>query len=212
MQTDGRLICALLRKLAVIEKTAADGRAVQPAMDKSIVDPIIIEGYDWEAVNEHLKKLIAYGLVEATELAFGIFFKRLTDDGYAKLAEGDAMPVEPDWISALPTEAREAAPMAGPTALMYSQFEDKLFSAIVEASEYGAAGGNPKGQVEVFEAAEHAGLERKENWISDAVTNFENQGFVFNVVRPLGYPLRTIVMVTAEGRKHAEFLHSRNPF
>jgi hypothetical protein len=147
MQTDGRLIWALLRKLAVIEKTAADGRAVQPAMDKSVVDPIIIEGYDWEAVNEHLKKLIGYGLVDATELALGIFFKRLTDHGYAKLAEGDAMPVEPDWISALPIEAREAASIAGLTALMYSQFEEKLFSAIVEASEYGAAGGNSKGQL-----------------------------------------------------------------
>ena len=212
MQTDERLICALLRKLAVIEKTAADGRAVQPAMDKSVVDPIIIEGYDWEAVNEHLKKLIGYSLVDATELSLGIFFKRLTDHGYAKLAEWDAMPVEPNWISALPIEGREAAPMACPTALTYSQFEDKLFSAIVEAAEYGAAGGNTKGQVEVFEAAEHAGLERKENWISDAVTSFENQGFVFNVVRPLSHPLRTIVMVTAQGRKQAEFLHSRNPF
>ena len=99
--------------------------------------------------------------------------------------------------------------MSGKTALTYSLFEDALLLAIVEASDYGAAGGNRKGQVEVFEAAEHAGLERKENWISDAVTSFENQGFLFNVVRPLGHPLRTIVMVTAEGRKHAEFLHSR---
>jgi hypothetical protein len=63
----------------------------------------------------------------------------------------------------------------------------------------------------VFEAAEHAGLERKENWINDAVTNFENQGFIFNVSRPLGRPLKTIVMVTAEGRQHAEFIRSRNP-
>ncbi|MGD0420634.1 MAG: hypothetical protein ABSA68_13825 [Xanthobacteraceae bacterium] len=94
MQTDGRLICALLSKLAVIEKTAADGRAVQSAMDKSVVDPIIVEGYDWEAVNEHLKKLIGYGLVDATELALGIFFKRLTDHGHAKLVECDAKPVD----------------------------------------------------------------------------------------------------------------------
>jgi hypothetical protein len=212
METNGRLIFALLRKLAEIEKTAADGRAVQPAMDRSVADPITADGYGWEAVNEHLQKLIEYSLVDASELALGIFFKRLTDKGHGVLAEGDAMQVEPDWISALPIEAREAASRAGATALKYSQFEDKLLSAIVEASEYVAAGGNPKGQVEVFEAAEHAGLERKENWISDAVTNFENQGFVFNVARPLGHPLRTIVMVTAEGRKHAEFLHSRNPF
>jgi hypothetical protein len=55
--------------------------------------------------------------------------------------------------------------MSGPAALTYSEFEDALLLAIIEASEYGAAGGNAKGQVEVFEAAEHAGLERKENWI-----------------------------------------------
>jgi hypothetical protein len=99
-----------------------------------------------------------------------------------------------------------------PAAMTYSEFENALFLAIVEASDYGAAGGNSKGQVEVFEAAEHAGLERKENWISGAVTDFESQGFVFNVVRPLGHPLRTLLMVTAEGRKHAEFIRSRNPF
>ncbi|MGO9135554.1 MAG: hypothetical protein ACLP8A_16105 [Methylovirgula sp.] len=96
--------------------------------------------------------------------------------------------------------------------MTYLKFEDALILAIVEASEYGAAGGNSKGQVEVFEAAEHAGLERKEIWISDAVTSFENQGFVSNVVRPLGSPLRTLLMITAEGRKHADFIRSRSPF
>lgn len=95
------------------------------------------------------------------------------------------------------------------TGMTYSQFEDALLLAIVEASEYGAAGGNSRGQVEVFEAAEHAGLERKENWINDAVTSFENQGLVFNVVRPLGLPLRTLLMITAEGRKHADSIRSR---
>jgi hypothetical protein len=63
-----------------------------------------------------------------------------------------------------------------------------------------------------FEAVEHAGLERKEIWINDAVTNFENRRCVSNVSRPLGHPLRTIVTVTAEGRKEAEFIRSRNPF
>lgn len=95
------------------------------------------------------------------------------------------------------------------TGMIYPQFEDALLLAIVEASEYGAAGGNSRGQVEVFEAAEHAGLERKENWINDAVTSFENQGLVFNVVRPLGHPLRTLLMITAEGRNHADFIRSR---
>jgi hypothetical protein len=94
METDGNLICSLLRKLAVIEKTAADGRAVQPAMDRSVADPITIDGYDWEAVNEHLQKLIGYGLVDASELTLGIFFKRLTDAGYATLAQCDARPPE----------------------------------------------------------------------------------------------------------------------
>lgn len=96
-------------------------------------------------------------------------------------------------------------------ALTYSEYEDALLLAIVEAADYGAAGGNRRGQVEVFEAAEHAGLERKEQWIRDAVRSFENQGFVFNVVRPL-MQQETWLMVTAEGRKHAEFIRSRNPF
>jgi hypothetical protein len=102
--------------------------------------------------------------------------------------------------------------MSGKTALTYSLFEDALLLAIVEASDYGAAGGNRKGQVEFFEAAEHAGLERKEIWINDAVTNFENRRCVSIVSRPLDHPLRTIVTVTAEGRKEAEFIRSRNPF
>ena len=95
METDGGLICALLRKLVVIEKTTADGRAVQPAMDRSVADPIIVEGYDWEAINEHLRKLIEYSLVVASELTLGIFFKRLTDAGHRTLAECDAPPPPP---------------------------------------------------------------------------------------------------------------------
>ncbi|MGP0061758.1 MAG: hypothetical protein ACLPID_21025 [Beijerinckiaceae bacterium] len=94
MQTDDRLICALLRKLAVIEKTAADGRAVQPAIDRSVADPITVDGYGWEAINEHLQKLIEYSLVDASELALGIFFKRLSDRGHGVLAECDARPPE----------------------------------------------------------------------------------------------------------------------
>jgi hypothetical protein len=66
MQTDGRLICALLRKLAEIERTAADGRAVQPAMDRSLANAITVDGYGWEAINEHLRKLINYDLVDAS--------------------------------------------------------------------------------------------------------------------------------------------------
>jgi hypothetical protein len=72
MQTDGRLICALLRKLAEIEKTAADGRAVQAAMDRSVADPITVDGYGWEA----------------------IFFKRLTDKGHGVLTDCNARPPE----------------------------------------------------------------------------------------------------------------------
>jgi hypothetical protein len=94
MVTDDNLICALLQRLAEIEKTAADGRPVQPAMNRSVVNPIIVEGYGWNAVNEHLKKLIAYGLVEATELALGIHFKCLTDAGYQVLAECNTKPPE----------------------------------------------------------------------------------------------------------------------
>jgi hypothetical protein len=37
-------------------------------MDPSVTNPIIVEGYDWNAVNEHLKKLVGYGLVDATEI------------------------------------------------------------------------------------------------------------------------------------------------
>ena len=94
MLTDGKLICELLRKLAEIEKTAADGRAVQPAMDRSVADPITVEGYDWNTVNEHLRKLIEYRLVDASELMIGIFFKRLTDSGHQILFEYDAKPPE----------------------------------------------------------------------------------------------------------------------
>jgi hypothetical protein len=94
METDGRLICALLRNLAEIEKTAADGRAVQPAMDRSVANPITVDGYAWESINEHLRKLIEYSLVDASELALGIFFKRLTDRGRSVLAECDVKPGE----------------------------------------------------------------------------------------------------------------------
>jgi DNA-binding transcriptional ArsR family regulator len=87
MVTDSKLICALLRKLAEIEKMAADGRPVQPAMDRSVADPIVIDGYDWSAIDEHLKKLIEYGLVDATEIMVGIHFKRLTDAGHRVLAD-----------------------------------------------------------------------------------------------------------------------------
>jgi DNA-binding transcriptional ArsR family regulator len=48
-------------------KEAADGRPVQPAMDRSVANPIVIDGYDWSAIDEHLKKLIEHGLVDATE-------------------------------------------------------------------------------------------------------------------------------------------------
>jgi hypothetical protein len=92
MLTDSNLICALLRKLAEIEKTAADGRPVQPFMNQSVADPITVEGYDWQAVNEHLKKLIEYRLVEAKELMLGIFFKCLTDAGHQVLASCETKP------------------------------------------------------------------------------------------------------------------------
>lgn len=94
MVTDEKLICALLRKLAEIEKTAADGRPVQPAMDRSVLNPIIVEGYDWNAVNEHLKKLVGCGLVDATEITLGIHFKCLTDPGHQVLAECNTKPPE----------------------------------------------------------------------------------------------------------------------
>ncbi len=92
MRTDPNLICALLRKLAVIEQTAHDGRPVQPRMNLSVVDPVIVEGYDWEAIDEHLKKLIGYRLVDASELTLGIHFKCLTDAGHGMLAECNAKP------------------------------------------------------------------------------------------------------------------------
>lgn len=92
MITDNKLICTLLGMLAEIEKTAADGRPVQPRIDQSVIDPIVIEGYGWEAIDQHLKKLITYGLVQATEIMLGIHFKCLTDAGHQVLAECDAKP------------------------------------------------------------------------------------------------------------------------
>ena len=60
----------------------------------SVADPITVNGYEWEAINEHLRKLIEYRLVDASELTLGIFFKRLTDRGRGVLAECDARPPE----------------------------------------------------------------------------------------------------------------------
>jgi hypothetical protein len=85
----------------------------------------------------------------------------------------------------------------------YSEYENALFLAIIEAEAYGAAGANSKGQVDVFEAAREAGLDLKENWARDAVRSFEDCGWVWNVVRPIG-PSTIFLMVTSEGRKEAE--------
>jgi hypothetical protein len=53
---------------------------------------------------------------------------------------------------------------------------------------YGGPAANSAGQVDVFEAAQQAGLERKENWVRDAVQAFESRGFVYNVLRPIQPP------------------------
>ena len=100
--------------------------------------------------------------------------------------------------------------MAG---LKYCEFANELLCAIVEASDYGAAGGNPRGQVDVFEAADHAGLGRNENWTDTAVRDFEDKGYISNVSRPISRPAQLFVLrVEAAGRERVELIRrSRNP-
>ncbi len=87
--------------------------------------------------------------------------------------------------------------------LTYREFEDAVLFAIVEAEVYGAPAANSAGQIDVFEAVEQVGLERKESWIRDAVRNFENHGLVRNVVRSIRPPTITLMM-TGEGHQEAE--------
>jgi hypothetical protein len=90
----------------------------------------------------------------------------------------------------------------------YSEYETAVLLAISEAESRGGTT-TRAGQVEVFEAVEQAGLEPNEQWTSDAVRTFERNGWVMNVSRPLGRPVRTILMLTGEGRKEAEKLGRR---
>jgi hypothetical protein len=96
MQPDSELICTLLRKLVEIEPHVADGAVIHTHDDQEGLrapDPLIVEGYEGRghAVNEHLKMLVRRGFVEGTEnTGLAIFFKRVTAQGRAHLAECEA--------------------------------------------------------------------------------------------------------------------------
>jgi hypothetical protein len=113
------------------------------------------------------------------------------------LAHPEITPQRPDWLAG---DAVVIEAVSGSNSLLTGVRLSKINDLGGRLAALAAViSGSLKGQVEVFEAAEQAGLERKENWISDAVTRFENQGFVFNVVRPLGHPLQTLLMVPPKG-------------
>jgi hypothetical protein len=94
------------------------------------------------------------------------------------------------------------------TMLSYAEYENAVLLAISEA-ETSRKTTTRAGQVEIFEAVKQAGLEPNEQWTKDAVRTFERKGWVTNVSRPLGQPVRTILMLTGEGRKEAERLAGR---
>jgi hypothetical protein len=92
MRTDNGLIRALLRKLVEIEGAGiGDGTQVQPAMEElRVPNGIVVEGYGGHTVDDHLKKLVARGLVAGQDITLGIFFRGVTDQGHAVLAECEA--------------------------------------------------------------------------------------------------------------------------
>jgi hypothetical protein len=103
--------------------------------------------------------------------------------------------------------ARYRTPDPGPDLRFdqYGQYENRVLLAISEAERRGGTT-TRGGQVEVFEAVALAGLHVNEQWIDDAVQNFDRKGWVTNVSSPIGRPARTILMMTGEGRKEAERL------
>ena len=96
MVTDVNLICALLRKLELLEKSI-EGDILIRVPYEGTSGPITIAGHsDPEQIYQYLKLLLQHSLVEADVTGpftqAGIWFRRLTDAGHRTLAECDAKP------------------------------------------------------------------------------------------------------------------------
>ena len=95
-------------------------------------------------------------------------------------------------------------------AVTYEEYRNAVLIAVVEAETYRRPALNLAGQIDVWQALRQAGLEVKENWIRDAVQNYEALGFFSRVLRPIRPP-RIFLRVTEEGRRAAERLAGNAP-
>jgi len=86
--------------------------------------------------------------------------------------------------------------------MTYEEYRNAVLIAVVEAETYRRPALNLAGQIDVWQAVRQAGLEVKENWIRDAVQNYEALGFFCRVLRPISPP-RIFLSVTEEGRSAA---------
>jgi hypothetical protein len=90
--------------------------------------------------------------------------------------------------------------------MTYTQFEDELLVELVRVADANlAANPNSHGQVDALVVGKQLLSTINEQWINDAVRGFEQAGYVRNVSRPLS-GATLFLMVTGEGRRHAEAL------
>ena len=94
--------------------------------------------------------------------------------------------------------------------MTYEEYRNAVLIAVVEAETYRRPALNLAGQIDVWRAVREADLEVKENWIRDAVQNYEALGFFCRVLRPISPP-RVFLRVTEEGRSAAERLAGNAP-
>ena len=69
--------------------------------------------------------------------------------------------------------------------MTYEEYRNAVLIAVVEAETYRRPALNLTGQIDVWRAVREADLEVKENWIRDAVQNYEALGFFCRVLRPI---------------------------
>lgn len=81
--------------------------------------------------------------------------------------------------------------------MSYSQFADDLLLGIVEAVD-----ANPRGQADVSSVASNITPRPNEQWVRDAVQEFQDRGYFNNLSRPLSGAI--LCDVTGAARRAAE--------